>query len=282
MPPTSGSHPPLKFGYYTPNFDFCGDVRVLAGLAADAEAAGWDGFYLWDHLQFTEPVVDPWIALTAMALQTERIRLGTLVTPVPRRHLGKLAREIITLDHLSGGRLTLGVGAGYPYLPDYAAFGDGDDPRTRATALDEGLDVLSTLLSGQPVNHHGDHYDIECAAFTPTVQQPRVPIWVAASWPARNPLRRAARWDGLVTAGTYGLDVAPDDVRSAVDYVTTLRTTGEPFDVIRFGTTESPSDTAVVDACREAGATWWIESSFTAGGDLDATRKRIQQGPPRG
>ena len=271
----------MKFGYYTPNFDFCGDARVPADLAAGAEAAGWDGFFRWDHLQFSEPVVDPWIALAAMALQTERIRFGHTRRPGPPPASGQTGPR----DHHPRPSLRWppdpGVSAGYPHLPDYAAFGDGTDPKERAAALDEGLDVLAQLLSANAVYHHGDHYDIECAPFTPTVQQPRVPIWVAASWPARGPLRRAARWDGLVTAGTYGLDVAPEDVRSAVDHVAAHRTAAGPFDVIRFGTTESPSDNAVVGACHAAGATWWIESSFTAGGDLAATRNRIAQETPR-
>src|SRR5262245_2261037 len=156
----------MKFGFYTPNFDFCGDARVLAELAREAEDAGWDGYFIWDHLQFGEPTADPWVALTAMALRTQRIRLGPLVTPVPRRHIAKLAREVITLDHLSGGRVVLGVGAGFPGLPDYGAFGDSGDPKIRAARLDEGLEVLTALWSGEPVKHHGVYYRVECGAFS--------------------------------------------------------------------------------------------------------------------
>ena len=271
----------VRYGFYTPNFDFCGDARVLADLAADAEAAGWDGFFIWDHLQFIEPVADPWVALTAMALRTESIRLGTLVTPVPRRHVGKLARELITLDGLSGGRITLGAGAGYPHLPDYVSFGDVGDQADRAAQFDEALEVLSALLSGEPVNHQGVHYRVQCDAFQRAIQRPRVPLWVAATWPAKKPLRRAARWDGAVLAGEFGLEVAPDDVRRAVDYIGEIRGATNGFDVLRFGQTTGSEDAETVAAVADAGATWWIEYVAPAGSSLDEVRTRLQDGPPR-
>jgi alkanesulfonate monooxygenase SsuD/methylene tetrahydromethanopterin reductase-like flavin-dependent oxidoreductase (luciferase family) len=271
----------MQYGFYTPNFDFCGDARVLADLAHEAEQSGWDGFFIWDHLQFGEPTVDPWVALTAMAMRTQRLRLGTLVTPVPRRHVAKLAREVLSLDHLSGGRITLGVGAGFPALPDYAAFGDGSDPKVRAAQLDEALTVLHALLSGRDVKHRGEHYRIECSAFQAPVQRPRIPIWVAASWPAKKPLERAARWDGVVPVGAQGLEVSDEALSSTVAHIGRVRESMASFDVIRFGRTTDARDTAVVSACREAGATWWMESIFTRGHSLEATRERIRQGPPR-
>ena len=271
----------MKFGFYTPNFGFCGDARVLSELGFDAEQAGWDGFFIWDHLQFEEPTADPWIALTAMAMRTERIVLGPLVTPVPRRHITKLAREVITLDHLSGGRVVLGVGAGYPHLPDYTAFGDDGDASMRAAKLDEALDVLAALWAGAPVNHQGTHYRVECDAFEPPLQRPRVPVWVAATWPSKKPLRRAARWDGVVSTGPYGLEVEPDDLSSMRSYISQQRSTATDFDIIAFGRTAGPSDTATVQRCAEAGATWWIDYIYTADNTLDATRARIRQGPPR-
>lgn len=270
----------MKAGFYLPNFGYCGDVALLAELARQAEGAGWDGVFLWDHLQVVEPAVDPWIALTAMALATERIRLGTLVTPVPRRHIAKLARELGTLDQLSGGRMVLGAGAGYAALPDYAAFGDSSDPAVRAAQLDEGLDVLAALFSGGPVDHHGTHFDVTTAGFAPTVQQPRIPVWTAATRGAAKPLARAARWDGVICADTYGLEIEPDALRAMVDDVTARRSPGAPFDVIRFGHTDGASDDALVRACARAGATWWMESSFPALADLDEVRDRLRDGPP--
>ena len=274
----------MKFGFYTPNFEFCGDVRVLADLAHEAEDAGWDGFFIWDHLQFREPAVDPWVALAAMAMRTRRIRLGPLVTPVPRRHIAKLAREVVTLDHLSGGRVIFGVGAGFPDFPEYTGFGDGGDPKVRAAKLDEGLTLLSALFSGNPVKHRGVHYQVDCEGFQQALQQPRVPVWVAATWPSKRPLRRAARWDGvvpIVPSGASGIEIEPSDLRRVVEYTSEQRGDGTPFDVVKIGKTRDPHDTARVEGSADAGATWWLEYIFTWDTSLDATRARLHQGPPR-
>jgi len=274
----------MRFGFYTPNVDFCGDASVLADLAHRAEEAGWDGFFIWDCLQYKEPTVDPWIALTAMAMRTERIRLGPVVTPVPRRHIAKLAREVISLDHLSNGRIVLGVGAGYPAFPEYTAFGDDGDPKTRASKLDEGLEVLAGLWSGKPVQHHGTYYHVECDGFQPPVQQPRVPVWVAATWPAKKPLRRAARWDGVVPMSQdpdAGPGIEPGELRCLVDYIAAHRSSTEPFDVVQFGRTNDPHDTAKVEVCAEAGATWWLEYLFTEDTSLEGAHERLRKGPPR-
>lgn len=253
---------------------------MLAELARDAEIAGWDGVFLWDHLEVIEPTVDPWIALAAMAIATSTIRLGTLVTPVPRRHVAKLAREVGTLDQLSAGRVIFGAGAGYAALPDYSAFGDSGTATERAAKLDEALTVLDQLLSGGAVEHDGPHYQVRTNGFTPTVQRPRVPIWTATTKSATNPLARAARWDGMICADEYGLEVEPGDLAAMLEKVTALRGTGSPFDVIRFGHTEGPRDTSVVHACREAGATWWMEYTFPRITDIEGTRRRVRQGPP--
>jgi alkanesulfonate monooxygenase SsuD/methylene tetrahydromethanopterin reductase-like flavin-dependent oxidoreductase (luciferase family) len=271
----------MKFGFYTPNFDFCGDARVLAELAHEAEQAGWDGYFVWDHLQFGEPTADPWVSLAAIALRTRQIRLGPLVTPVPRRHIAKLAREVITLDHLSGGRVVLGVGAGFAALPDYSAFGDDAEPRRRAEKLDEALELLAQLFGGQAVKHSGVHYRVECAAFQPTLQRPRVPVWVAASWPSRRPLDRAARWDGVVPCTARGLEIEPADLAEIASYTRERRRSTGEFDVVRFGRTRDRRDTGVVEACAAAGATWWIDYVYTWESSLAATRARIAAGPPR-
>lgn len=272
----------MFYGSYVPNFGPFGDVRVLADLAAEAEDAGWDGLFLWDHLQVLEPVVDVWMAFTAMALRTERLRMGPLVTPLPRRHLAELARQVLTLDDLSGGRLVLGVGAGYPHLPDFAAFGDDRDLRTRAEVLDEGLDVLDRLLSGEAVQHSGPHFQVDCPAFRATPGRSRVPIWVAASWPAQRPVRRAARWDGVVPVQLFDLEVAADDLAALASTARGLRTGDAPFDVTCFGRTAGPGDTAAVETAAQAGATWWIEYARMGETTVAEVRERLRLGPPRG
>ena len=175
----------MRRGVFVAPFGELFDVRLLGSLAARAEDRGWDGFFVWDHVRYSPPslpVADPWVALTAVALATERLTLGPLVTPVARRRPHKLARETITLDRLSGGRLVLGVGLGSDNHGEFEDFGEVTDPRERARLLDEGLERLA--------EHWRD--------FAPgPVQQPRIPVWVAARYPNRRPLRRAARWDGL-------------------------------------------------------------------------------------
>src|SRR5215211_309557 len=131
----------MRYAINMPHFGPFGDPRRLAELAREAEQAGWDGFFLWDHLLFEQPLpmVDPWVAMAAMAMTTERIKLGALVTPLPRRRPRKLAREIVTLDHLSNGRLIVGVGIGGDWWGEYSAFGESPDDKLHAAMLDEGL-----------------------------------------------------------------------------------------------------------------------------------------------
>jgi len=191
----------MRYAVNVPNFAEYADVRAAAALAAEAEAAGWDGFFVWDHIVFAKeqrlPVADPWILLAAVALATERLRLGPMVTPLARRRPWKVARETVTLDHLSGGRLILGVGLGTPAADEYGAFGEPTDPRVRAAMLDEALEVLTLLWSGETVSFHGEHFRLDEVAFRPTpVQRPRIPIFVAGAWPRPPPRRRAVRGDG--------------------------------------------------------------------------------------
>ena len=185
-----------------PNVREYADPRLLVEIAADAEAAGWDGVFVWDHIAREEdpsvPATDPWIAVAGMAVRTQRVRLGVMVTPLARRRPWKVAREAVALDALSGGRFTLGVGLGGGQQAEFAAFGEEADPRVRAELLDEGLAILDGLWSGEPFSFEGKHHRIGGAQFRPrAVQQPRVPVWVAGRWPNRRPFRRAARWDGV-------------------------------------------------------------------------------------
>ena len=294
----------MHYGLGVPNVGEHLDALTLAHLAQDAEAAGWEGFFLWDHVvpaavvSPTLPVVDPWIALTAIALRTRTIRIGPLVTPLPRRRPTKLARETVSLDQLSGGRLTLGVGIG-DFLYEWDYLGEVADKRVRGAMLDEALEVVTGLWTGQPFSYRGAHYTVAGTppeeawqtVFLPTpLQQPRIPIWVAGIWPNKAPFRRAARWDGACPVKWDGA-MTPSDVRELVAYIMRYRSSSEPFDVVIGGYTladEDGTSVATLAQCAEAGATWWVEDlgpwRFAGAGDgtaaLEQLQARIRLGPP--
>ena len=191
---------------WIPLFDELANPLVAARLAAEAEEVGWDGFFVWDHLTWAAPVervADPWVSLAAAAAATESLRLGPMATPLARRRPAKLARETASLDRLSSGRLTLGVGLGSDvYGAEFARTGEQVDGRVRAEMLDETLDILTSAWSGRPVRHRGRHYVIDDVTFVPTpAQQPRVPVWVAGYAGRPRPLRRASRFDGFFPLG---------------------------------------------------------------------------------
>jgi alkanesulfonate monooxygenase SsuD/methylene tetrahydromethanopterin reductase-like flavin-dependent oxidoreductase (luciferase family) len=279
----------MHYGVTTPNWGDYGDPRLLAELAHEAEVAGWEGFFIWDHIKWPaqDPTADPWVALAAMAMRTERIRLGTMVTPLPRRRPWKLARETVTLDHLSGGRLILGVGSGYFQQEEFEAFGEAGDPKVRAAKLDEGLEVLTGLWSGEPFSYAGTQYQVKNVCFTPPVQRPRIPIWVAGTWPIKAPFRRAARWDGVVPIPRDVIanpNLTPKEIRDIVAYIKEHRTRAEPFDITSGGQTQgggAAEDVTIVAPYAEAGATWWLEYIIPWRSSLAEVRERIRKGPPR-
>ena len=277
----------MQYALYLPNFGAEHSARSLAELAHEAEEAGWDGFFLWDHvINEAEgvPLVDIWVALTAMAMTTTRIRLGATVTPLPRRRPWKLARETVSLDHLSNGRLTLGVGLGVEV--EYDSFGENSDKKVRAAKLDEGLEILTGLWSGKPCEHHGQAYQMEQVTFQPAcLQQPRIPIWVGGWWPTKAPFRRAARWDGVIPLKQSEDNLlTPEDVREVRDFINGERTSSEPFDIAIISWTD-PSDPKAgiekVAAYAEAGTTWWLESLYIFQNSLKELRKHIRMGPPK-
>lgn len=279
------------------NFGPFGDARVLAELAKVAEDAGWDGFFIWDHLYWGPwPHVDPWVALTAMAMNTQRIRIGTMITPIARRRPHKLARETVSIDHLSNGRLILGVGAGGGGKDEYDDLGEADTDQKRGAMLDEGLEILTGLWSGETVHFRGQHLKADGVRFLPVpVQQPRIPIWVAGFWPHKKPMRRAARYDGMFPltheAGLGGM-VSVDDMRDAINFVAEQRG-NRNFDVAHAGrsTGDPAQDRPMIEPYAELGVTWWLENAnpwafgWDEKGDMDAPAaaiiERIKQGPPR-
>jgi len=286
----------MQYGVMASTYGELADPRAIARLARETEAAGWDGLFTWDHIATAssprgqhaaaEPIIDTWVALTVIAMSTERIKLGPRVTPLPRRRPWKLAREAVTLDHLSGGRLILSVGSGFPAIveEELGRFGDPTDPRVRAEILDEGLDILAGLWSGQPFSYQGTHHQIAEVTFLPMpVQQPRIPLWVAGTWPNKPPMRRAARWDGVCLPQADG-SLTPEQLRAAVEYIQEYRGRVEPFEVTWAGFT--PGDDPRAGAGKvapyvEAGLTWWLESIGPQRGSLEDLLRRVRQGPPR-
>jgi alkanesulfonate monooxygenase SsuD/methylene tetrahydromethanopterin reductase-like flavin-dependent oxidoreductase (luciferase family) len=222
-------------GIFVAPFEELADARELARLAARAEAAGWDGFFLWDHVDYRPPVTalaDPWVCMAAIACATERVLIGPLVTPPARRRMHKLARETVTLDRLSGGRLIFGAGLGSDNSGEFSKFGEEPDARARAQLLDDGLAQLVRYWDG---------------GFLPRpAQQPRIPVWLAARWPNRKPVRRALQWDGVFPIDMPG----PEALAELVAEVRAERADGD-FEIVaehRHGTDPAP--------WVEAGATW--------------------------
>jgi alkanesulfonate monooxygenase SsuD/methylene tetrahydromethanopterin reductase-like flavin-dependent oxidoreductase (luciferase family) len=275
----------LKYGFVLPY----GEARTAADLAHAAEQAGWDGFFVW------EPVwgVDAWVALAAAAMCTQRIRLGTLLTPLSRMRPWKLASETASLDNLSNGRLILSVGLGF--VPSgFAQFGEVTDRKTRAELLDEGLDILTGLWRGQPFSYSGKHYTVRPLDHyppAPPVQRPRIPIWVVGAWPSVKSMQRAACYDGLLPTVRTGngewREPTLEELRGMAAFVAGTRTQKTPYDIIIEGETpgaDRATAAAIVRPWAEAGATWWIEGLWAALSDpaqRPAARQRIEQGPPR-
>lgn len=275
----------MRFALNVPNFGEYGDARVLAGLAREAEESGWDGFFVWDHIAWEGAThyADPWISLGAIALQTSSIRIGPMVTPLPRRRPWKVAHEAVTLDRLSGGRLILGAGLGGRER-EFGFFGEEPDPKRRAAMLDEGLEVLSKMWSAEPFTHRGVEYEIAEAHLTPPpVQSPRIPIWIAGTWPRKRPFLRALRWDGYAPVGKAGSPLTPEDVCEMSGLASEQRGRDEPFDIRISGSTNGESPNEVrrkVARFAEAGATWWDETLPPSGMSLEEARERVRLGPP--
>jgi hypothetical protein len=280
---TFGQFKLMRYAIDTPQFGPYSDPRLLAQLAREAEDAGWDGFFIWDHINvgWPDPVADPWIALAAMACATQRIRIGPLVTPLPRRSPWKVAREAITLDHLSNGRLILGLGLGDDWFGELSKFN-----RPTAAMLDEGIAILTGLWSGEKFSFDGEHYKVREAQFLPQpVQKPRIPIWLAGTWPKKKPFRRAVKFDGTVPMSPdIERLLSPDDIRDLAKFVSTNRTTDAPFDIVVAGETpadDKPRARDLAASYADAGATWFLESTLPWKQPLEAFRHRIAAGPPK-
>ena len=281
----------MRFALSLGNGGAGGDPGTLADFAALAEASGWDAVFLEDYLVYQSragmPTYDPWISLAAMAMRTQRVRLGTMVTPLPRRRPWKLAAETVALDHLSDGRLILGVGLGDAWDISLRGFGEATDVGQRSAMADEALDVLVGLWGGEPFSYAGQHYRVDSVALQPPpIQRPRIPIWVGGRYPNPRAVRRAARWDGAVLfkAASYSetsnepSEWTPDDIRDLLAQVNRP----DDFDIVVGGRERNPDTAAEVELIRslaEAGATWWSE--WVAPSDAASMRAAIARGPLR-
>ena len=289
---------PMKHG-----FIFTGsDPNLAVELAPLAEASGWDAFFVWEGIWAT----DPWATLAAAAMITERIRLGTMLTPVPRRRAWELAGQTMTVDRLSHGRVILSAGLGVPqnFEERFWIFEDDPGRKVRAEFLDEGLELMQHLWQGQPFEYEGAHYR---AKRTDTmlppaiVQQPRIPTWVVGVWPRMKSMRRVARYDGWIPnyapPNASGVDpleqqrtYTPEIAAEAIAWIRAERARlglgDRPFDVTQEGTTsgtDTEADAAIVRPWAEAGVTWWLEADWNVPAERVAeyARDRLRAGPPR-
>lgn len=284
----------MKFGLQLPNFGPFSEVDRLLKMAQEAEAAGWDGFFLWDHVAIPDRMADSMTVLTAIAAVTSRIKIGPMITGPARRRPWKLAREATTIDHLSNGRFVLGIGLGAEPR-DFDNVGEVVAAKARAKKMDEALAIMDALWQGETVNHHSDYFDIDDLRFEPRpIQRPRVPVWVAGLWPNKPPMRRAARWDAAFPIGD-GYTLSPDEWREVVDYVNQHRSDATTaYDFVHSGIT--PADASAAQATvapyAQAGVTWWLEDispvrvGWRLGDDwsepwpVDQITERIAAGPP--
>jgi alkanesulfonate monooxygenase SsuD/methylene tetrahydromethanopterin reductase-like flavin-dependent oxidoreductase (luciferase family) len=276
----------MKYGIYAPNFgNTFGNPKLITKLAIEAEKSEWDGFFLWDHIINTEgfpQTVDPFIALTSVAENTEKIHIGTTVTPVPRRRPWKLARETVTLDTLSEGRLILGIGLGGP--SEFSVMNEETNLRVMAQMADEQLEILNGLWSGEEFSYTGKHYKIDKVKFLPRpVQRPRIKLWGAGTWPKKGPFKRAAKLDGVVPLkADYTNPLTPDDYRKIIAY---MKKHGlhYPYDVveINFDITKSDDKKRTILDFQNAGVNWWLELVSDWTGSYEKIRNIIAQGPSR-
>ena len=276
-----------SYGLYVPNFGKAAHPRTLTRLAMEAEKSGWDGFFLWDHLvewNKPVPVYETFTSLAAIATNTERIRLGTTVSPLPKYKPWIIARKTVALDHLSNGRLTLGVGIGAVESTDYDRFGETAENHVLGEKLDESLKIITGLWTGKPFRHRGKHFLVKETIFRPTpLQTPRIPIWIGGFWPHKAPFKRAAKWDGTIPLRAPGRLAEPEDLQAVAGLIQNNRASKMGFDMVNVGWTTGfnrTKDREKLSRYRDAGMTWWLESMWTKRDKPEEMRARIRKGPP--
>ena len=278
----------MNFGFIIPT----GASNEIVELALEAEEAGWDGVFYYDDI-YTDRKTEmsaAWPIMAAIAVTTKKVRLGSLLTAIGRRRPWEVARESVTVDHLSKGRLILPVGLGWAGDGAYTRAGMPSDRKVRAEMLDEGLEILDGLWSGKPFRYSGKHNQLKTMTFIPRpVQMPRIPIWVVGAWPRPKSMRRVLKYDGLIPVikkvdGSHE-DVLPQKIQEMKAFVEKNRvvkgTMRRDFDIIKDGVTPMNEKNArkIVAPYAESGATWWTETLWGVM-RIDDVKKRIQAGPP--
>ena len=276
----------MRFGLFFPQFGELADPARVAELAVMAEEAGWSGFFLWDHMLAWPgmAICDPWIAMAAVATATRDIRFGAMVTPLARRRPWVMARQAAALDRLSGGRLVIGVGLGDDGWREFSSFGDASEPRERGVLLDESLEVLRRLLTGEDVDFDGERLHVHSTPFLPKPAQDPLPIWVAGRWPNRAPLARAARMQGCfpIFAGDPDFPYA-DDVAGVRAELTRL---GAPddYDLAITGKMRrlKSDERAKAVATAASNRVTWLLEGFGPGLSVAEFEAVVAAGPPGG
>ena len=282
----------MQYALALPNGGPWGDAQTLAELSQLAEDSGWNGVFLEDYIVWQSnqsvPTHDPWVALAAIAMQTKQIRLGTQVTPLTRRRPWKLARETVTIDHLSNGRLILGVGLGDTGESvgsdvSFSHFNEIRNAKERSQMLDEALTVLVGLWSGEPFHYEGQYYQVKEVTFLPRpVQSPRIPIWVGGGFPLRGPTQRAARWDGACLYKHKTHVLMPEDIHRLRELIQGQRGSLADYDIAVGGSprrSDWEEEREYIRTLAEAGVTWWTEYIPPDSGDLETVRGLIKRGP---
>jgi len=272
----------MRYGYYINGLK---DFNANVDLACEAEEAGWDGFFLPDGLSIEMPkygalpLFDPWVVMGAIAVRTLRIRFGTMITPISRRRPWKVARECVTVDQLSRGRLILTIGMGA--AEDDGGFhkvGEAMDLKIRAQRVDEGLGIIDGLWKGKPYTFVGAHYRVDSMTMLPRpFQKPRIPIWIVGVWEKPRSMRRALSWDGIIPQRYRDWKpFSADDIHKIRDYVATRRGDNLPFEIIAGGVNGSAKS---VRPFVKAGATWWVQGDRGTP-TFAKLRQGLRQGPP--
>lgn len=272
----------MRYGIEIVPFGEFAEPQNIVRFAQAAEAAGWEALWVWDHLAMPYGVADPWVTLTAVAATTSTLKILPGVAALPRYKPHLLARLLASLDRLSNGRFILGAGLGAIH-DEFASVGESSTYQTRAAMLDEMLDLLVALASGESVTHHGPHYTADnLAILPPPVQRPRYPVWIGGDSPAAY--RRAAHWDGWII-GTVNekceITMPPEAIAQRVTAVQQQRQAHLPPLAIAVDGITQAGETALVQEYAEAGATWWFEILFGLRASMDELLARVQAGPPR-